>query len=79
MKRLALLAALLGCSPAYYAKTKSCPTTTMLLGDFVIAVAAGAIAGLHWSSERHVRASAEGLIAAGVWGAANYSETACRK
>ena len=78
MRSLALALALLAdCSPAYYGATKKCPTTTMVVTDFVTSALVLTLAGLHWSGERYLRSSLEGVGAVGLWTATNYAEVKC--
>lgn len=79
MKTLAALLCLcIACSPAYYAASgKRCPPTTMIVSDLVLVGAALALAGLHASADRPIRAGAEGGAGLGLFVANSYVETVC--
>lgn len=94
MSRVVLLAlALAACSPTYYGgarvwnsqtasgqrqRVSTCPTVTMLFGDFVLAAAALGIAALKVNSGQ----TGEAIAYSGTGGAlllgANMAEVACR-
>lgn len=78
MKAL-LLVVLVACSPAYHAATKRCPTTTMVITDFVLASAALALAGLHASADKPIRATTEAALGVAIWLGANHAEIACAR
>lgn len=75
---IALLLLSVGCSPTYWAVTKKCPTTTLVVSDVLLSIAVGAVAGLHWGNHPG-RATAEGLVAAGIWGGAHVAEARCAR
>lgn len=83
MKALVLalcLALLSACSPTYYvASGKKCPPTTMIVSDLVLAGAALALSGLHWSADKPIRAGIEGGAGLGLYAANSYVEAVCRK
>jgi hypothetical protein len=68
-----------GCAPTYRALKKECPTTVMLLGDFVLASAALAASTFAYTDANYPRAVAAGATGMGIAMGAHFAEATCRK
>lgn len=81
MKALVLAIALLtGCSLSYQQVTKRCPTTTLLLGDFVSGGVALAISALKWNAGKHAESLAYTTTGGLIFLSANIAELrACKR
>jgi hypothetical protein len=77
---LAFAVVLSGCSPAYYAATKRCPTTQMLIGDLVLGGAALAVSTIKWNAGKEWESLAYTTGAGAVFLGANLAEVrACKR
>ena len=86
VKTIVFLAVLGACSPTYRLvqhvrdapRPQTCPTLTMLLGDFVLSSTAFAISALKYNGRNYTETGAYAGIGLGVAIGANLAETTCR-
>jgi len=77
LRTVALSAALTACAPSYRVVAKRCPTTTLLLADFVAGTIALGASALAYNANNGVRTGIALGVASGLYLGAHYSERGC--